>query len=571
MTVEEKMEKITIYILNNIKKKITQEDAARVMGYGTNAFKKHFSDYFETSFGKFVKMLRMRYAAQDVYDSFKSLSSISEEYGYQSKQFFSVFRDEIGINPKQFQKTGTMIPDMPCKTKINGHPMWMEYKKMEPVTIQSYPQPVTDIDYKWLFCAYPFSHRTGIFDLSKPEKQYGILWHDIRSTNQMAYFLGTEVNKDEECPEGMQRISTMGGNYAVFTVERGADYYDIVQTMKALSWYVFRIWRVINKKKMVKMGFTYEAFDAEHIYLYIPLSSGVGGIELEKDRGKTVEQIALYVDENIQNELTVEKVAKHFDYSVYYCQDRFQACYNVSLEKYIRQKQLYLQAAMLKNNDITEQELCRKYHYSDISQFQKAFRREFRVRPEDYHMVNLELIDIKDYYSENFSQLKMSVQKMNEQFFAGKTIQSWEDKKYLNSDVTDLAGFWMIHDYPEMGDGDWSCNLNEGEKIALYAKKEMEGQSKNVYDYVLGPVMKEKDCKVPEKMCIYQIQGGKYAVFESLQEKDDPEKVPELIRLMVRCIDQVWIYDNWRRTDFQKRIAFLYYKNEKIYYYIPIK
>ena len=78
MTDEEKMEKITIYILNNIKKKITQEDAARVMGYGTNAFKKHFSDYFETSFGKFVKMLRMRYAAQDVYDSFKPLSSISE-------------------------------------------------------------------------------------------------------------------------------------------------------------------------------------------------------------------------------------------------------------------------------------------------------------------------------------------------------------------------------------------------------------------------------------------------------------------------------------------------------------
>ena len=44
-------------------------------------------------FGKFLKMLRMRYAAQDVYDSFKSLSSISEEYGYQSKQFFSVFRE----------------------------------------------------------------------------------------------------------------------------------------------------------------------------------------------------------------------------------------------------------------------------------------------------------------------------------------------------------------------------------------------------------------------------------------------------------------------------------------------
>ena len=46
MIEEEKMEKITIFILNNIKKKITQEDAARVMGYGTNAFKKHFSDYF---------------------------------------------------------------------------------------------------------------------------------------------------------------------------------------------------------------------------------------------------------------------------------------------------------------------------------------------------------------------------------------------------------------------------------------------------------------------------------------------------------------------------------------------
>ena len=86
---------------------------------------------------------------------------------------------------------------------------------------------------------------------------------------------------------------------------------------------------------------------------------------------------------------------------------------------------------------------------------------------------------------------------------------------------------------------------------------------------MLGPVVTEEE-NLPEDMHSVTVPGGKYAVFENTEEDIEGESLAERIRLMMRCIDHVWIYDNWMRTDFQSRVSFLYYENNRLYYFVPI-
>lgn len=567
MNQHQKMEVVLKYITDHFYEKITLENAAKKTGYSQSVFSNAFSSYTGMSFTKFLRKYRLRQAAQEIHGGYGSLEIVGRRNGFQSKKFYEAFREEFGITPKNFRDCD-IIPDMPLAPEINGHAFSMEYKKLPDVVIEGYPMRAVNGDETDLLdeVAYPFRHPGSRVDLHCKEKHWGVWWHDRERGNHLCYVMGTRADETKEPEKGCVRVKITGGDYAVFSVERGRDYFDIANTSREMAWYVFHVWQMINHKQTDKMGFTYEAFDSEKSYLFVPLLKGFGGIEIEKDMGgNMIEELARYVDEHILENIDIDTVISHFGRSSFYCRDRFQSCYKISLPDYIRRKRLYVLCQKMEDGEITGEDLIQNYGFLSVEQYRREFYKEFRVEPEQYKSVTLELIDLKEYYTFNFRRLKKSERMLESFRIAGKIIKSGENRQELDLDVPGIAEFWMENDFPGLGGG--KAALYESEIIASGRQDTYE--EKIVYNYVLGPVVTGEE-NLPEDMHPITVSGGKYAVFENTEADIEGESLAERIRLMMRCIDHVWIYDNWMRTDFQSRVSFLYYEDNRLYYFVPI-
>ena len=149
--------------------------------------------------------------------------------------------------------------------------------------------------------------------------------------------------------------------------------------------------------------------------------------------------------------------------------------------------------------------------------------------------------------------------------FAGKVVKSRTDRKSRDSDLPQMTAFWMTNDF----------NCYEGltyeeakERIAIYRTGSGE-DGRPAYDYVIGAVLKEGE-EYPEELQEILIEGGPYYAFSYMDKEGDKISLTDQIRDMVRYIDHVWIYRNWLRTDFTRRVSFYYYDGERIFYYVPV-
>lgn len=571
MDEKQKIKDIIDYILNNRFRRISLSEISEFAGYGATAFGRFFSGYFEVSFAKFMRKLNLRQAAKEIAGSRESLDIIGRRNGFMSKTFYAAFQEEFGVHPKEFRGR-QWIPDMECKTKLNHRKITMTYEHLEDMEIEGYPIRAvhgkeTDLMEE---AAYAFLHPNASIDLNAPEKQFGVWWHDIQLKDHIYYVFGPEVSEDVPLKQGNIRLNIKGGDYAVFAIERGANYYEIAGNSRELAWYVFMVWQKLNEKQTDKMGYTYEAFDAEYSYLYVPLIRGYGGIEVEDETIHIMEKVIHYVDDHVLEIYDADQVADYFGRSEFLIRDCFQACFSISLPDYIRKKKLYVLAGMLQSGKIMARDITQKYHFKTMNQFQKEFRKAFGQEWEEYERLTVDLPDLKSYYNENFNHLQMNIVNIDDFTVLVKKIKTSEVKEEIDLDVPGLAAFWMVNDMPELSGSGYENKPGEKREIVSFYEN-IRKKSKDImlYNYVLGPVAEEEK-EIPESMHPVKMKGGKYLVFESVNEKDEDTDLAELMRTMIRCVDYVWIYDNWMRTDFQARISFWKYENGKIRYYIPI-
>lgn len=571
MDEKQKLKEIIDYILDNRYRRISLGEISEVTGYGTTAFGRFFQNYFEASFARFMRKLNLRQAAKEIAGSRESLDIIGRRNGFLSKTFYAAFQEEFGMSPKEFRGR-KYIPDMPCKAQINHRRITMSYVHLADMEMEGYPIRAKHGQQTDLLeeAAYAYLHPDAPIDLRVGKKQYGIWWHDMQAEERLYYVYGPKVEAGTPKKEGHIRIPILGGDYAVFAIERGANYFEIARNSRELAWYVFMIWQKLNEKQTNKMGFTYEAFDEKYSYLYLPLVRGFGGIEVEDKTIHIMEKVIQYVDEHVLEIYDADQVADHFGRSEFLIRDRFQSCFRISLPDYIRKKKLYVLAGLLQKGKIKTRDITGKYHFKTMNQFRKEFRKAFGQEWEEYERLVVELPDLQSYYNENFYQLRMGVVTIDDFTVLARKIKSSEAKEEIDLDVPGLAAYWMINDMPNLeGTGYDRKKKEEKTIVSLYENVRKSVKEKNVYQYILGPV-EEEGKTTPENMYPVEIKGGKYIVFESVSDVDEDSDLAELMRTMIRCVDYVWIYDNWMRTDFQSRVSFWRYEKCKIHYYIPI-
>ena len=96
-----------------------------------------------------------------------------------------------------------------------------------------------------------------------------------------------------------------------------------------------------------------------------------------------VDAILSYINQNIEDSLTIEELAEHFFLSASYLCRIFKAATGTTINKYIIAKRITLAKSML-SQGYSVNEACEKCGFRDYSNFLKAFAKAVGISPKKY-------------------------------------------------------------------------------------------------------------------------------------------------------------------------------------------
>lgn len=100
-----------------------------------------------------------------------------------------------------------------------------------------------------------------------------------------------------------------------------------------------------------------------------------------------VDDILTYINQNIQNPLTIEDLSNHFYISASYLCRIFKSTTGMTINKYITAKRISLSKSLLSDGSSVS-ETCEKCGFNDYSNFLKAFTKAVGISPKKYAQFN---------------------------------------------------------------------------------------------------------------------------------------------------------------------------------------
>ena len=172
------------------------------------------------------------------------------------------------------------------------------------------------------------------------------------------------------------------------------------------------------------MGFTYEMFDKDHVWLYLPLLRGMGGIQIIKNKPVEIHDLADYIDKNILSNLTVNQVVDYFGESSPNVRNQFMSCYRISISDYIVGRKCLVLRELLDKGKITEKDLKDRYHYESPETLEQAY-----LKVKNKLEAAGEITDFNDFYENNQHNLKIDQETLEGFDIAGKCIVAGRNKE----------------------------------------------------------------------------------------------------------------------------------------------
>ncbi|SFB06440.1 AraC-type DNA-binding protein [Acetitomaculum ruminis DSM 5522] len=560
-----KMEEILDYILNHLETKLSIEDIAKEFGYNHVYLAQSFKEYFEMPFHRFVTKLQLRRAAQIVYDTKKTSEVIGNSLYVYSEGFSNAFKKEFGVSCNAFKKMNIQVPDMPMRKKIDGIPVHMEYKIIEPFKIAGYAFRHKQGDQVDMMenVAFPLKYKRMMEKIDTSRELIGVWWND--KGGHVIYVLG-HVLKDGELPEKDQIvINVPEEKCAIFTVKKQADTSKTVKAQANLTRFIFREWLKMNEKVTDKMGITFEFFNDENMGVVLPLVKGMNGYESIEKTGNGSNQWIDYINSHIKDNITVVELAKYFGYSEKMLGDIFKLRYEMSLEEYIRKQRLYMVAHEISQKKEDAESAATKYNYADFDDYKRCYKEEYGTDYDENEAVKFKVVNLSEYYKENKKKLKLEYMRIHNFKIGYHKIENecdpHIDKKNIPKMVSDC--FSKSEDLEEF----YEDNYYVAGKVAMWMNVNRNSQEGDAYEYVIGT-------PVPLKLPVNQgdeeayIQGGRYAVFSTMDDSDLDE-IEEKYLMMERVVFFGWIRENRLKYD-GSRITFVSFCHNKLYFFVPI-
>lgn len=550
---------MTAYLNEHWSEIKAERDVATVMGYSERYFNMRFKEVFGCSFLLYLKQYKLHRAAMSIVEN-KKLTNIGKTMGYANPQSFSkAFRKEFGLSPKQFLESDADVPDMPVCCKINGEDITVEYAWVEKTILQG--KLVKPID----------EHEHGLIEergcfinyLDNPidfeEEKLGMWYHDEQC--EMFYFIGHEKKDTKECPKGYIKVIMPKEYYAVLSVRlNDTSISSVHDTIKQLSEYAYREWAVLNQKNVKKMGFSYEKYEKDKISLYIPVyKRGFQDSIMINQQGTRA--WFEYIDKHIEKDLTIEFVAEHFNYSRSHFIETFKMYFGIAPGLYIKRRRLSLTANELRRGKQNEDAIVRKYGFSSYYAFKNQFVSEFKCDPEKDGYSEYKAENLQQYYDNHKESIQISLVEVADVNLIGRKAAVEEAGGMSPGDLIEYIALCFKYNI----DAKMELRKTKWPKNKIIVWQTVKETAEPVC--IIGSESDRKE-KVPEDYFQVKIKGGRYVVIES-HKKSDRENLTDMYRMLYRCSFDGWVQENRVRVDF-RRLTYVKYENEKLYFYIPV-
>lgn len=101
---------------------------------------------------------------------------------------------------------------------------------------------------------------------------------------------------------------------------------------------------------------------------------------------KTIEDMIDWVEENIEEDPALAKMADYVGYSEFYCSAKFHEYVGISYKEYIFRRKLSLAAESLLVTNARIIEVALQYGFSSHEAFTRAFKRVYGCSPNKYRL-----------------------------------------------------------------------------------------------------------------------------------------------------------------------------------------
>ncbi|MFT4416656.1 helix-turn-helix transcriptional regulator [Fredinandcohnia humi] len=99
------------------------------------------------------------------------------------------------------------------------------------------------------------------------------------------------------------------------------------------------------------------------------------------DHYKVIENALIYIENNVEQPLSVESVATTFNMSKYYFHRLFSAMMGCSLNHYILSRKLNKSLKLIESENVTLTDIAYQLHFGTQASFTRAFKRQYGIAP----------------------------------------------------------------------------------------------------------------------------------------------------------------------------------------------
>ena len=252
------------------------------------------------------------------------------------------------------------------------------------------------------------------------------------------------------------------------------------------------------------------------------------------EQREAVRKMQDYIREHIQEDITVEDLAKVSAFSTWYARRLFQKYLNMSPAVYIRRLKLSKSALKLRDEKVTVLDVALDMGFGSVDGYQRAFRKEFGCNPKEYSSSPVPVWLFTPSLIENKSAKERNVSKMNENkeirnIFI-QVIEKPERKVIIKRGIKANEYFSYCE---EVGCDVWglltSIKSISGEPVCMWLPKHLRKPVTN--EYVQGvEVESDFSGSVPEGFEIIDLPAAKYLLFrgEPFADEDYEQAIGEI-------------------------------------------
>ena len=252
------------------------------------------------------------------------------------------------------------------------------------------------------------------------------------------------------------------------------------------------------------------------------------------EQREAVRKMQDYIREHIQEEITIEDLAKVSAFSMWYARRLFQKYLNMSPAVYIRRLKLSKSALRLRDEQVTVLDVAMDMGFGSVDGYQRAFRKEFGCNPKEYSSSPVPVWLFTPYLIENKSIKERNVSEMNENkeirnIFI-QVIEKPARKVIIKRGIKANEYFSYCK---EVGCDVWglltSIKSISGEPVCMWLPKHLRKPVTN--EYVQGvEVESDFSGSIPEGFEIIDLPAAKYLLFrgEPFAEEDYVQAIGEI-------------------------------------------